>query len=87
MSFWDEVGNAGFGLFSRLSEGQKQNDALRFNQAASRQSLNNQLELMDKTYPLISQAYKDKKIADNQANRLDAFMDIAKSPRQSRYWD
>jgi hypothetical protein len=87
MSFWEEVGNAGFGLFSRIQEGQRQNDAMQANAAMNRQSANNQLELLDKSYPLVSGAYKDKLIADNQANRLNTFMRIAESPKQFKYWD
>jgi hypothetical protein len=87
MSFWDVLGDVGFGMFSRISEGQRQNDALAANKAISRQATNQQLELMDKAYPLVTGAYKEKLIADNQANRLASWTRIAETPSQYKYWN
>ena len=87
MSFWDVLGDVGFGMFSSINEGQKQNNALAANKAANRQATNQQLELMDKAYPLITGAYKEKLIADNQANRLASWTRIAETPSQYKYWN
>jgi hypothetical protein len=87
MSFWDVLGDVGFGMFSRINEGQRQNDAIDSNKAINRQATNQQLELLDKSYPLITGAYKEKRIADNQANRLASWTRIAETPSQYKYWN
>jgi hypothetical protein len=71
-----------------INEDQNYSKALKYNQIASKQSINDQTEYLDRTAPLYTSLYTKKAKIDLQKNLADSAKDLYKyAGSNARYWD